>query len=255
MIITSKSNKIVAYVSSLKNKKARRESGAYVVEGVKMVSEAIAAGKTIETIIVSESASRKLPFAADNAVIVSDEIFKRISDEITPQGVLAVLKVDGDKLPKKQSGICVLLDGTSDPGNLGTIFRTCAAVGLKDIYLVNCCDPYSPKTVRASMSGIFRVNVYECDYEQALSAIGDIPLLVTDMGGESVFSFEPPQRYCVVVGNEANGVSKTLKDKATRKIGIPMAKTSESLNAAVALSITLYALTEGRGKSMTNSGD
>lgn len=250
MIITSKSNKIVNYIASLKTKKYRRVYGAYVVEGKKMVAEAFAAGKTVEIVVLSESMSETgLSFPCDDIVIVSDSVFAYLSDEVTPQGVMAVLKVENVAV-KKSRGVCVLLDGISDPGNLGTIFRTTAALGVDALYLVNCCDPYSPKTVRASMSGIYHVNFYECDYAEALTAIEGIPVYICDMGGENVFSFDPADNYCVVIGNEANGVGEIMRSRADGIIGIPMSKNSESLNAAVSLAVVLYALTEGKGKTL-----
>ena len=138
MIITSKSNKIVNYIASLKTKKYRRVYSAYVVEGKKMVAEAFAAGKTVEIVVLSESMSETgLSFPCDDIVIVSDSVFAYLSDEVTPQGVMAVLKVENVAV-KKSRGVCVLLDGISDPGNLGTIFRTTAALGVDALYLVNC---------------------------------------------------------------------------------------------------------------------
>ena len=143
-----------------------------------------------------------------------------------------------------------MLDGISDPGNLGTIFRTVAAVGVKKIYLVNCCDPYSPKTVRSSMSGIYHVEFYECSYEESFAALSGVKVFAADMGGSNIFEINPPDDYCVVIGNEANGISEEIEKRADGIIGIPMSKTSESLNAAVSLAITLYTLTVGKGKSL-----
>jgi TrmH family RNA methyltransferase len=133
---------------------------------------------------------------------------------------------------------------------MGTIIRTCAAVGVKDVYLIDTCDPYSPKTVRASMSGIFFVNLYFITREEVKTIMGEVPIIVADMNGESVFSFNPPEKYCLVIGNEANGVSETIKEMATHTVKIPMRETSESLNAGVSLAIALYELTEGKGKSL-----
>lgn len=248
MVITSKTNKTVAFVASLKNKKARRENSAYVVEGKKMVAEAFAAGKRVKLVMVAESVENEMSFPIEH-ITVSDAVFRYVSDEVTPQGVLAVLDIEKKPI-SKADGVCVLLDGISDPGNLGTIFRTVAAVGVKKIYLVNCCDPYSPKTVRSSMSGIFHVDFYECNHEEAFAALSDVKVFAADMGGTNIFEINPPDDYCVVVGNEANGISEAVEKRADGIIGIPMSKTSESLNAAVSLAITLYTLTEGKGKSL-----
>lgn len=249
MIITSKSNRTVKYVASLKNKKARRENGVYVVEGVKMVSEALSAGKTVETLVFTESMQERFRDYKGEVLVVSDSVFGFISDEVTPQGVLAVLKTDKPSFAKA-NGVSVLLDGVSDPGNLGTIFRTSAAIGVKNIYLVNCCDPYSPKTVRSSMSGIFHVNVIECGYEDALTALDGVTVLVGDMSGENVFKYDPPADFCIVIGNEANGVGEVMRKRADKTLKIPMSENVESLNAGVSLSVMLYELTEGKNRSV-----
>jgi len=133
---------------------------------------------------------------------------------------------------------------------MGTIIRTCAAVGVEDVYLVDCCDPFSPKAVRSSMSGIFFVNLYFLKREEVKTVMGDTPIIVADMNGENVFTFNPPNEYCLVIGNEANGVSNEIEEIATHTVKIPMKQTSESLNAGISLAVTLYELTEGKGKSL-----
>ncbi len=249
MIITSKSNPKIKEVASLKDKKFRKRSGRFVVEGYKMVSEALSNNKSVELLVgTSDGLARFLCYEIDK-IEVSEEVLSYVSDAVTPQGVLAVLKEEFAE-PKTPIKPCVLLDGVSDPGNMGTIIRTCAAVGVKDIYLVDCCDVYSPKTVRSSMSGIFFVNLINLKREDVASVMAETPIIVADMAGENVFDFNPPDKYCLVIGNEANGVSTSVRSLATHTVKIPMAKTSESLNAGVSLAITLYELTEGKGKSL-----
>ncbi|MBQ7374130.1 MAG: RNA methyltransferase [Clostridia bacterium] len=249
MIITSKSNPKIKQIALLKDKKYRNSSGTYVVEGFKMVSEAFACGKEVELLVGTEDALVRFENQNAPKIAVSESVFSYVSDAVTPQGVLAVLKEDKKQVkpPEKPS---VLLDGVSDPGNVGTIIRTCAAAGVKDIYLVDCCDPFSPKAVRSSMSGIFFVNLYFLSRGEVSSIMAKTPIIVADMNGENVFSFNPPSVYCLVIGNEANGVSETVKSLAKHTVKIPMAKTVESLNAGVSLAITLYTLTEGKNNSL-----
>lgn len=240
MIITSRSNQLVKNILSLREKKYRRERGEYVVEGLKPVREAVASGRAVRLIVVSESYRGEL-FLPDLVQIVSDSVFEKLSEEVTPQGILAVLALEEEKLVPP-AGNCLLLDGISDPGNLGTILRTANAAGFEDIYLIGCADAYSPKCVRASMSGIFFVRVRSGAAEEVLSVLSDIPLLCADMDGEDVFSFEPPQRFCLVIGNEANGVSERVRSACSQTVKIPMRETCESLNAGVSAGILMYVL-------------
>lgn len=251
MIITSKSNPKIKEIASLKDKKFRKKSGLYVVEGYKMVSEALSAEKSVELLVGTTDGLARFSCYETEKLEVSESVLSFVSDAVTPQGVLAVLKEEYSE-PKSPIKPCVLLDGVSDPGNLGTIIRTCCAVGVKDLYLVDCCDAYSPKAVRSSMSGIFFVNLTVLKREEVASIMGETPVIVADMNGENVFTFNPPERYCLVIGNEANGVSKEVKALATHTVKIPMSKMSESLNAGVSLAVTLYELTEGKGKSLIN---
>lgn len=216
-----------------------------------MVLEALKNDKDIHLLVGTEDGLLGIDTKNFNVLVVSDAVFSYVSDAVTPQGVLAVLNEE-EKIPMRPNAPSVLLDGVSDPGNMGTIIRTCAAVGVKDIFLVDCCDPYSPKAVRSSMSGIFFVNLYFVKREQVSEILGETSIIVADMKGESVFTFNPPDTYCLVIGNEANGVTDTIKSLATHTVKIPMAKTSESLNAGISLAVTLYELTEGKGKSLIN---
>jgi TrmH family RNA methyltransferase len=134
------------------------------------------------------------------------------------------------------------LDNLQDPGNLGTIIRTANAAGIEDIYLINCVDPYSPKCVRASMSGIFFVNIYEGEKKEVLNAVSSVPLICADMNGENIFSFTPPEKFCLCIGNEGGGISEEVKRAAAYTIRIPMRTTCESLNAAVSAGIAMYEL-------------
>ena len=249
MIITSKCNPLVKEIASLKDKKFRKKCKKYVVEGFKMVNEAVLANKKIDCIVGTEIGLTRVKTADFSVVKVSEQVFDFLSDAVTPQGVLAVLIEEEFPLTAPQKP-CVLLDRVQDPGNVGTIIRTACAVGVKDIYLLDCCDPYSPKAVRSSMSGIFAVNLHFIGVSDLEQIFSQIPILVADMGGENVFTFNPPKNWCLVVGNEANGVSETIKNMASHIVKIPMSAHSESLNAGVSLAVTLYELTEGKGLSL-----
>ena len=159
--------------------------------------------------------------------------------------MLALVSIP-DCTPVQPQGSCLLLDGVSDPGNLGTIIRTANAAGYCDIYLRNCADPFAPKCVRATMSGIFFVRLHIG--EGVLQALGDTPLVCADMGGENVFSFSPPQKFCIVIGSEANGVSAEVRALCKYTVKIPMRHTCESLNAGVSAGILMYELQKKAGR-------
>ena len=237
MLITSKSNPVIKSVQSLADKKFRKQQQLYIVEGIKPVRECIYAGCAIERIICVEGLENS--FAG--ATVVTESVFKSISSEKTPQGVLAVVKLPQSSIKPPQSK-CLLLDCIQDPGNLGTIIRTANAAGYSEIYAVNCTDPYSPKAVRASMSGIFFVNIYQGTRAEVLEALKGVSLICADMCGDDIFSFSPPEKFCLCIGNEGSGISGEIKKRAAFTVKIPMRSTCESLNAAVSAGIAMYAL-------------
>ena len=241
MVYQSKQNPLIKSLNSLKDKKGRRELNAYMVEGKKMVFEAIKSNQPITYIVKEEGFLEEIPNCNAQIIIVTKQVFSYLSDEATPQGILAVIKMPSAEV-KKPKNNAILLDGVSDPGNLGTIIRTACASGYTDIYAVNSADFYSPKTVRSSMSGIYFVNLYKCTYDEVFSAIDGLDLIVGDIKGENLFDFKPQKNFCIAVGNEANGLSSTVKDRADYTLTIPMSENSESLNVAVATSIMMYEL-------------
>ena len=237
MIITSRSNPIVKKFASLSQKKFRRQYGEYLVEGIKPVKECISSGGEVTAVICTP----RNESAFGNPVVVSEDVFRTLSAEQTPQGVIASVKLPAaDIRPPK--GRCLLLDTLQDPGNVGAIIRTANAAGYEDIYLVDCADPFSPKAVRASMSGIFFVNAMCCTLDEALAALGDTPIVTADMDGEDVFGFQPPSVFCLCIGNEGRGVCSALCERSSYTVSIPMRGTCESLNAAVSAAIAMYAL-------------
>ena len=237
--ITSLSNPTVKAVAALKEKKYREKAGLFVVEGKKMVTEALQKGLNVTAIYTTEKCENLFPEHLTQ--FVSEEVFRKMSDEVSPEGVLATLALP-TVTPRKASNTCIFLDGVRDPGNLGTILRTAAAVGVKEIYLADTVDPFSPKVIRSSMSGIYVVNVYRGSREELLPFVSHLPVIVADMGGENVFKATLPASYCLVIGNEANGVSQLMKNAATHTVSLPMQSGVESLNAAVSLSVLLYVL-------------
>ena len=249
MIITARSNEKVKLLRRLNNdKKARQEYSVYVAEGVTLLS-AIPESCSVRSFFIRASAESKVSeivrrFPSAEVVILSDDVYDSVSDTVTPSGITAVIERPGSK---KVSGNMILaLDGVSDAGNVGTIVRTAVACGIKDVVLAHsCADPYSPKAVRASMGGIFKINVVECgdDFGKVLDGYTVVTL---DMGGENIFGYKPKEKTALVVGNEAHGVSEEMRALASDTVAIPMEKDGvESLNAAVAAGIAMYLIGKG----------
>lgn len=242
MILTSKNNPLIKETASLKEKKGRKTYGLFLVEGRKMALECVKSGFEIERVFLSENFSGENVVSEEKTVRVSEDVFRFLSDEKTPQGILCRVKIPAKELRKPQ-GKCLFLDGVSDPGNVGAIIRTANAAGYNEIYLSSeCADPYSPKSVRASMSGIFFTKLYFGKREEILSVFENIPLVIADMGGANAFQFSAPKQFVLVIGNEANGVSEESFACATHTVKIPMEATQESLNAAVSAGILMYVL-------------
>ena len=252
MILTSKNNPLIKETASLKEKKGRKEHGLFLVEGVKMVSECIKSDFEIERVFRSESFQQDLPCLCgleDKVTVVSDDVFRFLSDEKTPQGILCRVKIPMKGLDAPQ-GKCLLLDGVADPGNVGAIIRTANAAGYNEIYLTDkCADPYSPKSVRASMSGIFFTKLHFGTREDVLTVLQEAPLIAADMNGKNVIDFSAPEKFVLVIGNEANGVSEEVFARATHTVKIPMQATQESLNAAVSAGIIMYLLAKDEFKN------
>ncbi len=260
-VISSKSNPTVKRAAALKEKKGRKEYSAFLAEGEKLAAECLRSEMCVLRAYISENYAGKRAeeiFASleerglgeDKISYLSESAFSFLSEEKTPQGVILEAKIpeNGARAPE---GDCLILDGVADPGNLGTIIRTANAAGYGEIYLADCADAYSPKCVRSSMSGIFFTKLYKVSREELPVLFEGVPVLAADMGGENVFAFNADEackvaggngKIALAIGNEANGLSETVKALAAYTVAIPMRGTQESLNAGVAAAVCMYAL-------------
>ncbi len=246
MILTSKNNPLIKETASLKDKKYRKALGLFLVEGVKIAKEALRSPCEVERVFITDPFDGDVSFLSGvpeaKIVRVSPAVMSVMSDEKTPQGVLCRVKMPNYPIQPPQNS-CLVLDGVADPGNMGTIIRTANGAGYTELYLTEgCADPYAPKSVRASMSGIFFTRVYAVTRAKMSEILRDMPVIVADMDGENVFTFFAPKRFALVIGNEANGVSEELRTVATHTVKIPMQVTQESLNAGVSAGILAYVL-------------
>lgn len=252
-IITSKDNEIIKNVRKLKEKKFRDLNNEYIVEGVKMIKEAILEDAKIKLIVVCEdnansgAIDNKLLYeiAKYECIYVSKKVFDLISDVQTPQGMLAVIEKENseDKIDFTED-VIVVLDGIQDPGNLGTILRTIDSVGLKQVIVSKeTADSYNPKVVRSTMGAIFRVKVIESN--NLLDTLRNMKkhkykIMATSLETDNSIYDVDYNKKVIVIGNEANGVEKEILDYADEKIKIPMLGKTESLNASVATAVILY---------------
>ena len=259
-MITSLSNPKIKMLMQLQKKaKTRREEQRFVVEGIKMVLEAPA--DRVCCLFVSSAFAEKdknMPAVEKKAAeagihieVVEDKIFRDISDTMTPQGVMAVIKMepwDWKQLlvqKKSGSGLYIVLETLQDPGNLGTILRTGEGAGIDGVILNRTsADPYMPKVIRSTMGSIYRMPIAVADdlgeVLRVMKTRG-IRIFAAHLKGEKNYD---KQDYrgdtCFMIGNEANGLSDALADMATDYIKIPMAGHVESLNAGIAAALLMY---------------
>ena len=252
-VITSKENDMIKNIKKLKEKKYRDEENMFLVEGIKMVQEALLEKAKIEKVVVCEDCinnntiSKELLYeiAKQDCIYVSEKVFQNLTEVTNPQGILAVLKKEnGEEQISYNEDIIVVLDGIQDPGNLGTILRTIDSIGLTQVILSEkTADPYNPKVVRSTMGAIYRVNMIRS--QNIIETLKNIKkhqyeIVATSLQTEKSIYDINYEKKVIVVGNEANGVSKEILELANQKVKIPMPGKAESLNVAVATGIILY---------------
>lgn len=271
-MITSGANPRVKQVVQWQNKAKKREKdGVFVSEGVKMFEEA--PEEAIREVYVSRSLLQRagMPAEAGNSCKdgsvrqelsagvskklevtgyeeVSDEVFLKMSDTRTPQGILTVIKqpvYELETLLRQPNPLFLILEGLQDPGNLGTILRTAEGAGVTGVIMSgNTVDIFNPKTIRATMGSVYRVPfLYVTDMSQTMKKLHDLGIhtYAAHLEGQEYydsFSFREPTAF--LIGNEGNGLSKELAAQAERYVKIPMEGKVESLNAAIAASLLMY---------------
>ncbi|MCI8636939.1 MAG: RNA methyltransferase [Clostridia bacterium] len=251
--ITSKDNEFIKHIKKLKDKKYRDMANEYLIEGIKLVEEAIQEKAPIKQIILCDDCEKNAAISKDlmyaiakhECVYVTENILKYLSEVQSPQGILAVIeKNNNDMQIDYTQDVIVALDDVQDPGNLGTILRTVDSVGLTQILLSKgTADAFNPKVVRSTMGAIFRVKIIECeDLKQTLKEIKKhkFKIVVSSLQTENTIYDIKYQKKVIVIGNEANGVEPTIRQMSDEAIKIPMLGKTESLNASVATGIILY---------------
>jgi len=235
MKISSKDNPVIKYLQELNSsKKLRDESNEFIVEGYNLVKEALITGNLKKVYTVDENSEYK------DAVIITFDILKKITNTITPEGIIGVCSKN---ISKKLSNKALYLDNIQDPGNIGTILRSCCAFGFDTIILDNCCDIYNPKVIRSSEGAIFKLSFIDKTIDELKN--DGYKIIGTSMNGLNIDKFDKKtlDKFVVVLGNEGHGVRKEILENTDINLTIPM-KNIESLNVGVAASIIMYEFTK-----------
>lgn len=240
MKIDSLDNQLIKKITSLNKKKYRDQYGLFFVEGIKSVEEAIASTQGIECIIYSpEMINYNLTI---EGIEVSKEILCKISDTVTPQGIVAVCKISKTPIEAlKNKEKLIYLDKVQDPGNVGTIIRTADAFGFNGVIISKeSADPYSPKVVRSTMGSIFHLPVITDIEAEELKQL-NVKIYSSSLEeSKNIQKTEIEKPSLLVIGNEGNGISEEIKKVTDEFVKIEMSGQAESLNASIAAGILMY---------------
>lgn len=257
-VITSRKNPRIQRIKKLLSSGSYRQSEkAFIIEGVRLVEEAITSGWVIQELYISDRLSGRGKALFANMVTpdcarfqVSDTVMADLTDTETPQGITAVLQQHEMAFPERPDYLLVL-DAVHDPGNVGTILRTASAAGVNAVLIApETADPFSPKVLRAGMGAQLKLPVSQCSWEKISSLIhaqAGMKTLLADSGdGKSLWEEDLIKAIALIVSNEASGPSLSARDLADRIITIPMPGSCESLNAAIAASLIIYEVVRQR---------
>ena len=241
--IVSRHNPLWTHLRKLQSSRAYRyEQGLFTADGTKLLAEAVRWYPGLETVILSEEVPCPTLAQAVRVVRVPQELMQSLSTMKAPQGAIFICRMPEPRPLTVRPG-CLILDGIQDPGNLGTILRTADALEVPVVLTEGCADPYSEKTVRASMGAVFRTQPQQAQAEAVLLACGNagIPLAVTALSPAAKdLQTAALAQMAVVIGSEGKGVSELFLRRADQELIIPMHARCESLNAAVAAAIVMW---------------
>ncbi len=252
--ITSRKNKLISDIAQLSDKKQRDNMGMFLAEGVKLLSEAVISGCCIEKLFFTKKAlglyENEINHAnAKENYLVTDEVYAKLSDENAPQGILCCIAHGTKQVLTEEhykNGGFLILEDLQNPLNIGAIFRCAFSMGITDIIMTDkCADPYGPKSVRAAMGSLFKLNIFRTD-----SLVSDIEKLKSfgnrvfctalDKNSVKLGSVDFLASDNIIIGNEGHGVSEATLNVTDNSIYIPMNKGAESLNAATAAAIVMW---------------
>jgi RNA methyltransferase, TrmH family len=255
-VITSAQNSKIKLVRALLGRsKERREASAFVVEGVRLVEEAIKSSWKVQFMLYDESLSDRgklqiegLKSRGVDVEMVSESLMKSLSETETPQGILAVLEFTQLPIPNLSNYI-LIPDQIRDPGNLGTLLRSAAATGVQAVLLPpETTDAFAPKVVRSGMGAHFRLPIRSMTWGEIeqVSKSAKMQIYLADMDGKPCWETDLRQPLALIVGGEAEGASGEARKLANQQISIPMTRKMESLNAGVAGSVLMFEVVRQR---------
>lgn len=229
----------IKLITSLQQKKFRQEHQLFIAEGVKVIQELLLSNFVLEHLFVTQELFSEVD--TQQKTVITETELKKISCLSTPNNCLALFKIPTQKITKN-SGLIIALDDIRDPGNMGTIIRLCDWFGIEQIVCSEqTVDAYNPKVVQATMGSISRVSITYTNLSKYLSK-QNIEIFGTFMDGKNVYKENLPKEGVLVLGNEANGISKDVEKLITSKLAIPRfgdLQKAESLNVATATAIFL----------------
>ncbi|MCB0119400.1 MAG: RNA methyltransferase, partial [Anaerolineales bacterium] len=243
MITSNQNSKIKLVRALLGRSKERREAGAFIAEGVRLVEEAVKANWICRFALYDETLSERGMVQVESLKVrgvdveeVSASVMKSISETETPQGILAVLELTNLPIPQPANFI-LIPDQVRDPGNLGTLLRSAAASDVQAVLLPpETTDAFAPKVLRSGMGAHFRLPIHSLGWDEIEKVIKSegLNVLVADMNGQSCWETDLRQPVALIIGSEADGASESARKLANGNISIPMSGETESLNAGVA---------------------
>ena len=243
--ITSRQNPHIVDIFKLKQKKYRDEMGLVVLEGERIIRDALGQKIQPQCMVVSKDDLTKFEYILKDlecdVYVTSKSVFNTLSNTQNSQGLLAIVHFVPSPFAMPTQNFLVL-DGVQDPGNMGTIIRTAVALGYATIYLYNCVDIRNDKVLRSTMGTIFKAKLIEVDIDMLQQVASVAQLIVADMHGTDLKDILLNGLFGIVLGSEANGVSDEVSRLATHTVCIPMQNNVESLNVAVAGALLMYGL-------------
>jgi len=263
-VITSPANPVIKRALEIKERRGRHRGGEFLIEGPHLIEMALASPHaSLKQVFFTEDFSsgregrrllKQLEETSVNLIETSKRVVERLADTETPQGIAAVLALKTvalDAIPFKAMPLLVVCDGIRDPGNIGTIIRACDAAGADGILLTpGTCDAFTPKAIRASAGSILTIPVLSAGIEELVSFLEErrMRLYAADVhASHSLYETDFRAPAAIVFGNEAHGIGAELLKKAHLRFRIPVMGRAESLNVAMAASISLYEAVRQRG--------